>query len=250
MTMTLINVSVKDDEKKKLQEFVENNTDNSLSEFVRNLISERMKMEEMANKIPDPVDVIIPEYIPNNKYVVFVNGAVVGVGDNPSELATLAMKKFPDYPFVMKFKGKPKAPMEYVFMSLSDWHAWKYAVFLDHSYPMLLITAETGVSGEKRDLNATIDTGASVCLLKTGLFPIKKLKQTRIQSISTATGIVEAPLYSLQIHILDATFEIECMLSPISDDFPFNFLIGRNLFDQLDAYFLGKKQILMFKMAS
>jgi hypothetical protein len=185
---------------------------------------------------------------------VFVNGAVVGVGDSPSDLATIALTKFPDYPFVMKFKGKLKPPMEYVYMSLTDGHVWKYVNFFDHTYPMLKLTAsvDANIKNETEPLNlgASIDTAATVCVLRDDLIPPDKLKLKRKELVSTAAGIIQSPIYTLFVQILDHTFEIECITAPIPDQFPFKFLIGRNLLDQLDAYLLGKKQVLMLKMAS
>ena len=37
--------------------------------------------------------------------------------------------------------------------------------------------------------------------------------------------------------------------SDLADILPYKFLIDRNLFDQLDVYFMGKKQILLIKIA-
>jgi hypothetical protein len=248
MNMTLINVHVKDDEKKKIQQFVDKNTTTSMSDFVRSVIAERIQLDELIQKLPEPVDVDIPEYIPKNKYVVFVNGAVIAVGDSPSELATIALKKFPDFPLVIKYNGPKQAPLEYVYMSLSEWHAWKYAKFQEKTYPMLLIDAEA--FQERHELTASIDTAASLCVLKEGIFNIRSLKSTHSESIATAAGIIKCPIYAFTVHILDVSFDIDFILAPISDALPFNFLLGRNLMDKLDAYFFGKKQVFMLKIAN
>ena len=166
-TMTLVNIHIKDDEKKKLKDYVEKHTDTSMSNYVRGLINERMEMDDMIHSVPDPVDVEIPDYIPKNQYVVFVNGAVVAVGDNPSDLADIALIKFPNYPFVMKFNGTPLDPMEYAFMSLAEWKVWKYATFQGHSYPLILVSIE--LSNETKQFSASLDTAASVCIIKEGI---------------------------------------------------------------------------------
>jgi hypothetical protein len=49
--------------------------------------------------------------------------------------------------------------------------------------------------------------------------------------------------------IFDVEFKIEFLTAQISDYLPFNMLIGRELLDKLNAYFLGKKQILCLKIA-
>jgi len=51
------------------------------------------------------------------------------------------------------------------------------------------------------------------------------------------------------VTLLDIDFDIEFLIAPLFNGLPFKFLIGRNLLDQLDAYFMGKKQILLLKVA-
>jgi hypothetical protein len=243
----LLNIHIKDAEKKKLRIFIENQANKSMSKFVREIIAEKMKIEELASKIGMSEAVEIPDYIPKNKYVIFVNGAVVAIGDNPSDLAEIAVQKFSDFPFVIKYNGPKKKPMEYFYMSLTKFHGWKYSVFEDSSYPIIPIELESITN--KRIINASFDTAASLCVLKTNVFPSEKCEISRKEQISTVTGIIEAPIYKGKVKILDATFEIEFIIAPIADVIPSKFLIGRNLMDQLDAYFLGKKQILLLKLA-
>jgi len=83
-------------------------------------------------------------------------------------------------------------------------------------------------------LRALIDTAASLCLLKKDLIPEE---------------IIEMDIYSGTIVILDAVFDIEFVISPLSDYLPFQFLIGQKLMKKLDAYFFGKKQIVCLKKA-
>ena len=65
----------------------------------------------------DDYHIKIPDYIPKNKYVIFIKGAVVAIGDNPSDLADIAIKKFPNLPFTIKYNGKQKKKMEYIISS-------------------------------------------------------------------------------------------------------------------------------------
>jgi hypothetical protein len=51
------------------------------------------------------------------------------------------------------------------------------------------------------------------------------------------------------IEILDRSFLMEFLIAPISESLPFQFLLGRYILDELDAYFLGKKQIFLLKNA-
>lgn len=245
--MTLLNIHIKDKEKKKLQKYVETHTDKSMSEFVRNLIAQKMKIEEILSTIPDPGSPKIPDYVPKNQYIIFVKGAVVAVGEKPCELAQIARQKFPNLPFVIKFNGPKPKPLEYFYMSLSNLQGWKYSKFEDRSYPIIPITFQS--NNEKLETNASFDTAASLCILKDSLFPPEKLILSRKGKISTAAGIIDTMIYKGLVSILDANFEIEFIIAPLADILPFEFLIGRNMFDQLDAFFLGKKQTTFLKLA-
>ena len=245
--MTLINVHVKDDDKKRLQKYVESHGKDSMSEVIRSLIEEKIKIDESIAKLPSVEDVEIPDFVPKGKYVIFVNGALVAVGDTPCDLAEIAMLKFPNLPFVMKFNGPNPGPMEYVFMSLSGFNSWKYCHFGDYSYPMLPI--EINVNNITKWLSASIDTAASLCVVKRGEIPEENCTTSRSEKIFTAGGIIDAPVYSGMAQILDTTFNIEFIFAPMPGEIPFKFLIGRNLLDQLDAYFMGMKQILLLKHA-
>jgi len=93
MYMTILNIHLKEEDKKKLQEFIASQKKISMSEFVRNLISEKLKIETAAkDEIPFSE---IPEYLPKNKYVAIINDSVVAVGDSPSEVSQIAVEKFP-----------------------------------------------------------------------------------------------------------------------------------------------------------
>ena len=135
--MTLLNVHIKEGEKEKIQKFVDGYTDKSMSEFVRSVVDEKIKMEKIVESLQPSEDPEIPDYIPENKYVVFVKGAVVAVGDSPSDLADIAFQKFPNFSFVIKFNGAKSPVMEYVYMSLLEWNAWKYVVADGITYPLL-----------------------------------------------------------------------------------------------------------------
>nr|MDO8111866.1 hypothetical protein [Candidatus Sigynarchaeota archaeon] len=246
--MTLLNIHVKDEDKKKLQKYVETIGGESMSDVVRSMIQEKIKIDEVIAALPPVDQVDIPDYVPKDKYVIFVNGAIVGVGDNPSELAELALQKFPDLPFVMKYNGKKKPFLEHVFMSLSNVHAWRYCIFEGHSFPMLPIEFQCS-DKNKKTLYASIDTAATLCVMKENVLPIDSFTSSRKEKISTADGILESQIYEGIVKILDTSFEIEFIITPMPDELPFKFLIGRNLLDQLDAYFLGKKQVLLLKQA-
>jgi len=238
---------MKEDEKKRLQATAEGLNAKSVSEFVRKILDEKMAIEEFAQTTSQPENLVIPSYVPEGKYVAFVNGAVVGVGDNPSDVAQIAVGKFPNLPLVIKFNGPRQKPMEYVYISLSNPQSWKYIQYEDASYPIVPISLQSEAG--KTNLVASVDTAASICVLRADQMQDQQFAISRTEEISTAGGIIEADILLGHVCILDATFDAEFIRAPISSMLPFKFLIGRNLLDQLDAYFFGKKQILMLKWA-
>lgn len=144
--MTLLNIHMKEDEKKKLQEFIEQRSEKSLSDFVRNVVSEKIQIEELVASKKKHDNPNIPDYVPKNKYVAFVNGAIVEIGDNPSELAEIAMKKFPNLPCVILFNGPQKKKLEYSYLGLKDFQAWNYYQVADDSFPVVPIELQTKTS--------------------------------------------------------------------------------------------------------
>jgi len=245
--MTIINLHIKEEEKKKLQSFVELRNLKSMSELMRTLIKEKIKIEEFAQKNQSSDTIEIPDYIPRNKFVGFVNGAVIAVGDTPSEVAQVAVEKFPDFPLIIKYNGPKQKTMEYCFLSFTELRCWKYIQLEDRSYPVIPIIFQ--YKSHEKNLFASIDTASSLCVLKKDEIPLEFLKKNRDEQVSTAGGIIDTTIYSSKIKLVDMEFEIEFIISPISNYLPFSVLLGRNLLDQLDAYFFGKKQILCLKLA-
>ena len=246
--MTIINIHINEDDKKKFQNFIETYSNKSMSEYLREIIKQKIKIEELSQEMENNDDFIkIPDYLPKNKFIIFVKGAVVAVGDNPSDLADIAVEKFPNLPFKIKYNGTKKQPIEYFYMSLKDFQGWKYSRFEKYSYP--IIPLEIRVEQSVKTVAALIDTAASLCVMKRDIFQPKQYILSRKIEVSTVTGIIEAEIYKTNVKILDTDFETEFIVAHIADELPFKFLIGRNLLDQLDAYFLGKKQLLLLKLA-
>ena len=242
--MNLINIYVKEQEKKQLQEYIAKHGKKSMSDFVRKVIAEKLQVEEVANQSVTE-DVEIPDYIPKNKYVLFANNTIVAVGDTPNEVALIAATKRIQPPYVIKFNGKGVAPKEYCYMSLEGTRGWKYTPFEGKTYPLVLMEIE--YEGSEKPIIASIDTAASVCVMKEDFLASSEFIQTRVETLNTAAGEVTAPFYMSTIKILETNFEMEFIFAPISDDLPFQFLIGRNLLDLLDAFFFGKKQVFWLK---
>ena len=243
-TMTVVNIYMKEEEKRKLQDFVDTHNVKSVSDFIRKLIDEKLKLES-DSRVPE--DVEIPEWVPKDKYVVFVNNAIVAVGDTPSEATSLAAKKGAQPPILIKFNGAERKPPEFAFMSLVTFHSWNYSILQGEPYPLLQITIDRG-DGEEL-LFATIDTAASLCVLKEGQIPMENFRETRVEQIYSTGGVLNSAIYEGTIKILGTAFDIEFMLAPIDDQMPFQFLIGRNVLKDLDAFFFGKKQMFWLRQA-
>jgi hypothetical protein len=111
----------------------ENREQKSMSEFVRDIITEKMKIEEiiLSTQMAEPIE--IPDYVPQNLYVIFVKGAVVAIGPNPSDLADIAIQKFPNLPFIIKYNGPKQKSMEYCYANIHGFQGRKYSIFEDHS---------------------------------------------------------------------------------------------------------------------
>ena len=74
--MTILNVYMDENEKKKLQSIVKSTKIKSMSELVKNLIRDKVKIEDLEKNKIDP-DIEIPDFIPKDKYVVFSNNSIV-----------------------------------------------------------------------------------------------------------------------------------------------------------------------------
>ena len=107
------NLDMDDEENKKLQDRIKKHEKKSMSEFIPNIIHEKIKTQELITKTERVEDQEIPCNVPKYKYVIFVKGALVAVGENPCELAERARKKFPTLPFVIKLNGPKPKSMEY-----------------------------------------------------------------------------------------------------------------------------------------
>ena len=245
--MTILNLHIKEEDKAKLQDLVEFNKSKSMSEIVRKLLSEKIKIENISKKSDNNSEIEIPDYIPKNKYVGFVNSAIIAVGDTVSEVAQVAAEKFPNGPLVIKYNGTKRKSLEYCFMSLTDLKCWKYVNVENITYPIIPIMLE--INSNKKKLYALIDTAASLCVLKQGLIDLTKFTVTREEQVSTAAGVIETKVYNGKVTLFEIEFETEFILVKIDDSLPFNMLIGRNLLDKLDAYFYGKKQLICLKLA-
>jgi hypothetical protein len=246
--MTILNVYISDQEKENLKKVVQDHEIKSMSEFVRNVINEKLITEAKAPAILKS-EITIPEFVPKNKYVLFTQENSIGaVGDTPAEVASIAAAKGVKPPFLIKYNGKnPPKPKHFVY-SLNIGKVWHYATIEEKTYPILEIELLSGEIAKK--LYATVDTAASLCVVREKGSDEKKYnKEIDSVAISTAGGEIEKILYKGEVILEENKFSIHFITAPIDTSLPFDFLIGRNLLDQFDAFFFGKKQMLLLRLA-
>ncbi len=144
---------------------------------MRNLIKEKIKIEEFAQKTQSSDIIRISDYIPKNKFVGFVNGAVIAVGDTPSEVAQVAVERFPDFPLIIRYNGPKQKSIEYCFLNFTELRSWKYIQLEDRTYPIVPIVFR--YNSNEKNLFASIDTASSLCVLKNNEIPSEFLKKSR-----------------------------------------------------------------------
>ncbi|MHA1315691.1 MAG: DUF5678 domain-containing protein [Candidatus Helarchaeota archaeon] len=111
--MTQLNFILDEEKKQRIKELIESKKYKSISDFIRSAIIERLKIEEtsgLKNK-----NIVIPDWIPDGKFVAIVRGAIVAVGDTAVEVTRESVAKFPDGSWVIKRKGKSVKIPEYIY---------------------------------------------------------------------------------------------------------------------------------------
>ena len=104
----------------------------------------------------------IPSWVPEEKYVAIVRGAVTAVGDSVAEVVSTALSKFPDDAIHVARKGKPIKAIHYAFLAYAEMRCWKYLTVDRESYPVIPAT----ITGRKKIAVASSpDTAASLTLV-------------------------------------------------------------------------------------
>ena len=116
--MTILNISIDEKKKKRIKELVKIGEYKTISEFVRSSINEKLTIKEKSEFNFDIND--IPNWIPDNKYIGFVNGAITSVADTPAQVSREIASKFPDLPCKIVKKGKKNKVPEYIFSTFTD----------------------------------------------------------------------------------------------------------------------------------
>ncbi len=240
--MTTLNINIDEKKKKKLKELANISEDKTISNFVRTAIEQKMVVEE---KFQDKkVEIEIPEYIPDGKYVAIVRNTIVGIGDSPSELIMEISSKFMEDSIAIRKKGKKDKPLEYVFLA-EQLKCWEYLNYENKTYP----TIPFEIKSEKETISgrALIDTAASLTVVDKKIISKLSLKEKRSEEIFSIDGIKTLPIFEFELILVDFKKKIEIVTTSLSDKFPFQILLGRNFLDFLDLFLYGKNQIICFK---
>ena len=89
--------------------------------------SEKLIIEQtLHNRMKD---VEIPDWIPDGKFVAFVNNAIAAVEDSLQQVAHEAIQKFPDFSLIIKKKGNNFRIPEYAFSAFSELKCWNYSKY-------------------------------------------------------------------------------------------------------------------------
>lgn len=242
--LTILNLKIDEKAKERIRKILKVSEYKTISDFVRSAIDEKLKIAETRkeNREIEP-----PDWIPEGKYYAIVKGAIVAVNDTPSSLAKEVIAKFPYEYVIIKRKNKEVPNLEYVFSSIStdSLKCWPYFDFKEKSYPIFPITLIK--SDHQEVLSAIPDTAASLTVIKDEIVNQLNLEQIESQPIQTTTGIYNIPIYEITLEILDKKMNTKIIPAPISNDLPFQGLIGRNVLDLFDLFLFGKKKLICMR---
>ena len=91
------------------------------------------------------------------------------------------------------------------------------------------------------------NTATSLTVIKDEIVNQLNLEQIESQPIQTATGIYNIPIYKITLEILDKKINTKIIPAPISNDLPFQGLIGRNVLDLFNLFLFGKKKLICMR---
>lgn len=214
--------------------------DQTLSKVVKELLGERLVIEELEEAKDWPV----PNWVPEGKYVALVKGAVAAVGDSIPYVLDQAVSRFKHEAIQVKRKGKPISKIEYSFFASAEVRCWRYASVGENDYPILPAT----VIGKSRvDAAAIVDTASSLTLAKKELIDNAGLDYVTQRKIHTAQGSAAFKIFGGKIELATGTYKVEVAEASMPKEFPVRLIVGRNVLDSIDTYILGKRHIICIK---
>jgi hypothetical protein len=241
--MVTLNINFEKKKKEKLNKIIQKTDHNTISSFVRDAIEEKIKVEEIFQNTKEELE--IPDYVPDGKYVAIVRNTIVGIGDSPSELVMNLSSKFIEDSIRIKKKGQKHVPLEYVFLAEKNLNCWQYLELEGKSYPVIPFSIEK--NGQIISGRAMPDSAASLTLIDEKIVKKLNLQPKKVEKIFSIDGIKELPVYELELNLVEFQKQVDVLGITLSEKFPFQILLGRNLLDFLDVYFFGRKQVICFK---
>ncbi|NVM02624.1 MAG: hypothetical protein HWN67_09830 [Candidatus Helarchaeota archaeon] len=215
-----------------------------MSQFIRLSIDEKLILEKTLNNKQKIIE--IPDWVPDGKYVAFVNSAVVAVGESPQQVTQEVAEKFPDAAHVIiKRKGVSVESLEYIFTVIPELRCKNYTTYEGRTFP--LITVQIGKDKKFKSVQGLPDSAASISLIKKELSQDLNLKTVRQVLVYTARGETKLDVVTATFKINDLIIKTEFVKSEVSEELPFKLLIGRNILDHLNLYLFGKNKLVCYK---
>ena len=247
--MTIINFKIDEKKKKQIEELTEIKGYKSVSDFIRQIIDREMnvqkKIDDFLSRNPpfDRSKIVIPEYIPDGKFLGISRNAIVAVGDSAQEVAKTLTEKFPESASGIIHKGHEDEKIELLLsiFSISESKCFHQYSYKNDYYPLLRISMN--INKEEIPLVGLLDTGATLIAVDKEIVEQYSFKSTQIKKIYTARGIVDVPIYKGVFKYEDKSMELQFICTETPKEFAFNALLGKNFVDNFNILFLGKEKL-------
>jgi len=200
--MTIINFKVDKEKKKQIEEISQLRGYNSVSEFIREAVEEKMNLQKVVDEFLEknpPFDkdkLEIPDFIPDGKYLGIARNEIVIIGDSLGEVMEKLFQKFPESATSIIRKGEEMEQFETLFSLFSPVNTKCYhqAEIDNRFYGILEIGLK--VNDNVAALLGLIDTGASILALDEDFIKEQQFNVVKRKEIMTANGIIELPIYN------------------------------------------------------
>lgn len=247
--MTVINFKIDEIKKKEIEKIAELKGFKSVSDFIRQTIDEKINLQKIIEefKIKNPIfdreKTIIPDFIPDGKYLGISRNQIVVIGDSAREVAKILFEKFPDSASGIIHKGHETETLDFVFSIFTpeEMKCYQQFEFKNNYYPILPFSIY--FDKEEKNLLGLIDTGATISSLDKNIVEDYSIKPIRNIKIYTANDIIEVPVYKSIFQYQNLSIELDFMAMDIKRDFSFDALLGKNFIDKFNLLFLGKEKL-------
>jgi len=247
--MTIINFKVDEEKKKKIEEITHIKGYKSLSEFIREAIDEKINLQKTVDDFLEknpPFDkdkFVIPDFIPDGKYLGIARNEIVIIGDSLGEVMEKLFKKFPESATTIIRKGIEMEHFETLFslFSAENTKCYHQKEIDNRHYAILEISIK--INDTLTPILGLVDTGASIIALDDNVIKKHGYKVIETKEILTANGIIIVPIYKGVFHYEGQALELEFTSTKFTESFPIQALIGKNFVDKFNLLFLGKEKL-------